>query len=330
MPRLYIETVGCQMNVLDSELVAADLLQSGYELVFSPKGADVILFNTCSVRQHAKDKIYSALGRLKHVKEHRPGAIIGVLGCMAQKDQEKIFKRAPHVDLVVGPGQLRQIPALIERLRAGRGKSGGPSQFSRTTGGLSQFSPGGLSQFSSDENGTVPFTGAILGSPKTTAESPHPRPLSQRERGDLIDPFSSALPLIGPVLEVSLDRKAGSRSDVRESFEKYDPHRTSAVQARAAGRRWCGSRSAATSSARIALCPACAGRNRAVRPGRSKRKSAGWPTTAASKSRSSARRSTATATLPAAARCALPICSPGSTKSTASGGCGSSRTIPAT
>ena len=119
--RLYIATVGCQMNVLDSELVAASLLDAGYELVHSPRRADAILFNTCSVRQHAEDKIYSALGRLKHVKAERPQTIIGVLGCMAQKDREKIFKRAPHVDLVVGPGQLGQLPLLLERVAAGKG-----------------------------------------------------------------------------------------------------------------------------------------------------------------------------------------------------------------
>ena len=66
--RLYIETVGCQMNVLDSELVVAALRKSGYELTKSPANADTILFNTCSVRQHAEDKIYRALGRLKHAK----------------------------------------------------------------------------------------------------------------------------------------------------------------------------------------------------------------------------------------------------------------------
>ena len=120
--QLYIETVGCQMNVLDSELVVASLLQAGYCLVDTPRKADVILFNTCSVRQHAEDKIYSALGRLKHLtKEHRPGKIIGVLGCMAQKDQQLIFKRAPHVDLVVGPGQLGRLPALLDEIAAGGG-----------------------------------------------------------------------------------------------------------------------------------------------------------------------------------------------------------------
>ena len=81
--------------------------------------ADVVLLNTCSVRQHAEDKIYSALGRLKEIKERRPKLIVGVLGCMAQKDQQEIFRRAPHVDLVVGPGQLGQLPALLDQVAAG-------------------------------------------------------------------------------------------------------------------------------------------------------------------------------------------------------------------
>lgn len=111
--KLYIETVGCQMNMLDSELVVASLRKEGYELVHQPAEADTILFNTCSVRQHAEDKIYSALGRLKNAKQAHPGRIIGVLGCMAQKDQQLIFQRAPYVDLVVGPGQLHQLPTLL-------------------------------------------------------------------------------------------------------------------------------------------------------------------------------------------------------------------------
>jgi len=119
--RFYIETVGCQMNELDSELVVAALQEAGYEQVFQRQQADIILFNTCSVRQHAEDKIYSALGRLKHLKEQKPGKVIGVLGCMAQKDQELILKRAPHVDLVVGPGQVARLPELLESLAQGKG-----------------------------------------------------------------------------------------------------------------------------------------------------------------------------------------------------------------
>src|SRR3954453_10316812 len=120
--KLYIETVGCQMNELDSELVVASLRKDGYELTASPHDADTILFNTCSVRQHAEDKIYSALGRLKNAKREHPGKVIGVLGCMAQKDQGLIFKRAPYVDLIVGPGQLHQVPGLVREIQAGGGQ----------------------------------------------------------------------------------------------------------------------------------------------------------------------------------------------------------------
>ena len=119
--KLYIETVGCQMNVLDSELVVASLRKHDYELTNNSDDADTILFNTCSVRQHAEDKIYSALGRLKNAKKSQPHKIIGVLGCMAQKDQRLIFQRAPYVDLIVGPGQLHQIPELIQGIEAGSG-----------------------------------------------------------------------------------------------------------------------------------------------------------------------------------------------------------------
>src|SRR4029079_15815005 len=112
--KLYLETVGCQMNVLDSELVVGSLRLQGYVLTETTVDAAVVLFNTCSVRQHAEDKIYSALGRLRPFKVKHESAIIGVLGCMAQKDQELIKKRAPHVDIICGTGQLGQLPALIK------------------------------------------------------------------------------------------------------------------------------------------------------------------------------------------------------------------------
>ena len=117
MKKLYIETVGCQMNLLDSELVVASLRKEGYELCADTDQADTILFNTCSVRQHAEDKIYSALGRLKNAKQEKPDRVIGVMGCMAQKDQKLIFQRAPYVDIVVGPGQLHQVPQLVREAR---------------------------------------------------------------------------------------------------------------------------------------------------------------------------------------------------------------------
>ncbi|MFO0870214.1 MAG: tRNA (N6-isopentenyl adenosine(37)-C2)-methylthiotransferase MiaB [Pirellulales bacterium] len=121
MKRLYIETVGCQMNVLDSEMVVASLRREGYELTADLERADTILFNTCSVREQAENKTYSALGRLRAFKKRHPEKIVGVLGCMAQKDQKLIFERAPFVDLVVGPGQLQRIPELLRDVAGGSG-----------------------------------------------------------------------------------------------------------------------------------------------------------------------------------------------------------------
>jgi tRNA-2-methylthio-N6-dimethylallyladenosine synthase len=120
--RLYIETVGCQMNVLDSEMVVASLRKRGFDVARDLDSADVILFNTCSVREQAENKTYSALGRLRSFKKQHPEKIIGVMGCMAQKDQQIVFSRAPYVDLVVGPGQLARIPDLIDEVAAGKGQ----------------------------------------------------------------------------------------------------------------------------------------------------------------------------------------------------------------
>ena len=119
--RLWIETVGCQMNVLDSELVVAALRRQGWEMARTTAEADAVFYNTCSVRQHAEDKIYSALGRIRLEKQQRPDLVVGVLGCMAQKDQELVRKRAPWVDLVVGPGQLHRVPGLVDEVLAGGG-----------------------------------------------------------------------------------------------------------------------------------------------------------------------------------------------------------------
>jgi tRNA-2-methylthio-N6-dimethylallyladenosine synthase len=118
--KVYIETVGCQMNVLDSELVIGALRRDGYEITDQTADADLLLFNTCSVREHAEEKTYSALGRVVPLKRAKPDTVVGVLGCMAQKDQELIRKRAPYVDLVVGTGQLSRVPELVAKVKATR------------------------------------------------------------------------------------------------------------------------------------------------------------------------------------------------------------------
>jgi len=120
MPRRFlIRTFGCQMNRHDAEALAGLLERAGLVPTESESEADVILFETCSVRTHAEERVYSLLGRLKPVKRRRPSLLIGVIGCMAEKDREEIFRRAPHVDFAVGPGRLDEVPALIAGLAPG-------------------------------------------------------------------------------------------------------------------------------------------------------------------------------------------------------------------
>src|SRR5437667_3010753 len=117
MPRVYIETYGCQMNVSDSELILGVLRRDGYVAAAEPAEADVVLVNTCAVRDHAEQKVLSRLGELKQVK--RPGGVLGVVGCMAQRLGPRLLERVPQVDLVVGPDGYRGLPELIARARGG-------------------------------------------------------------------------------------------------------------------------------------------------------------------------------------------------------------------
>jgi len=115
--RYFLETFGCQMNILDSQLVEGQLRARGLAPTDDYSSADLILFNTCSVRQHAEDKVLSRLGQLKGLKRRRPETIVGVIGCMAEREKEGLFVKAPHVDLLCGPGELNKLSALIDEVR---------------------------------------------------------------------------------------------------------------------------------------------------------------------------------------------------------------------
>jgi len=117
--KVYLETMGCQMNRLDSELVAGALRSAGHEMVAEPALADVVLYNTCSVRSHAEQKVHSRLGVDAGRKASGRRLIVGVLGCMAQRLGEALRKRHPHVDILCSPDRLHELPGLIAR--AGRG-----------------------------------------------------------------------------------------------------------------------------------------------------------------------------------------------------------------
>ncbi len=116
-PTVYIETYGCQMNVSDSELILGKLAESGYESVSEPDAADVILINTCAIREHAEQRVMGRLGEMK--SRMKRDAVLGVTGCMAQRLGAQLLDLAKHVSLVIGPDGYRDLPALIESARGG-------------------------------------------------------------------------------------------------------------------------------------------------------------------------------------------------------------------
>ena len=116
-PTVYIETYGCQMNVSDSELMLGKMVASGYDETDAPDNADVILVNTCAIRDHAEQRVIGRLGEMK--SRMKKDAIVGVTGCMAQRLGPQILKRAKHVSLVIGPDGYRSLPLLVENARRG-------------------------------------------------------------------------------------------------------------------------------------------------------------------------------------------------------------------
>jgi tRNA-2-methylthio-N6-dimethylallyladenosine synthase len=117
MKTFYLETFGCQMNVHDSEKVIGTLLAQGYEQVETPEAADLVLYNTCSIRDKAEQKVYARLQQFK--RGAGKGKVFGVLGCVAQQEGESIFRRAPHVSLVCGSASYARLPGMLVQLEAG-------------------------------------------------------------------------------------------------------------------------------------------------------------------------------------------------------------------
>lgn len=118
--KVFIRTLGCQMNVRDSEVISGLLTKEGHQLVNDEASADIIIYNTCSVRQHAEDKVWSELGRFRRQKTEDRGQIIGLVGCMAQNYKDGVFRRAPQIDFVVGPSDISKIPQIIEKIKNAR------------------------------------------------------------------------------------------------------------------------------------------------------------------------------------------------------------------
>ncbi len=118
--RAYVETYGCQMNISDGELMEGVLAEQGYEIDSTPEDADVILVNTCAIREHAEKRVLGRVGQLYGLKRERPDLVIGVTGCMAQRMGDVLLEQAPFVDLVMGPDGYRSLPERLEALEEGR------------------------------------------------------------------------------------------------------------------------------------------------------------------------------------------------------------------
>ena len=120
MKRVYVETYGCQMNISDGELMEGVLEDHGYEIAADPEDADVILVNTCAIREHAERRVLGRVGQLSGLKRERPDLVIGVTGCMAQRMGETLAEQAPYVDLVMGPDGYRSLPERLAAIEEGR------------------------------------------------------------------------------------------------------------------------------------------------------------------------------------------------------------------
>jgi tRNA-2-methylthio-N6-dimethylallyladenosine synthase len=111
---VYIETYGCQMNLADTEIVLGILKKQGYDVTDNPENADVVLLNTCSIRDNAEQRIYGRIGNLKTLKQNNPDLVLGILGCMAERLRKDLVEDKKVVDLVVGPDEYRRLPEYID------------------------------------------------------------------------------------------------------------------------------------------------------------------------------------------------------------------------
>lgn len=171
----WVETYGCQMNVADGELMQGVLAAGGFELAASPEEADVILVNTCAIREHAEQRVLGRVGELNRIKRERPDVVIGVTGCMAQRLGRTLLERAPYVDLVMGPDGYRGLPEVLARLRPaasvhGKGAAGADGA-ARSRGEFEARTP------ALPRRRTLPVLGVAAGARDEVATEASRRPL---------------------------------------------------------------------------------------------------------------------------------------------------------
>jgi tRNA-2-methylthio-N6-dimethylallyladenosine synthase len=153
--KLYIETYGCQMNVNDSEVVVSIMRNNGIAFTSAPDEADIILINTCSIRENAEQRIWGRLNTFKQIKKDKPGLLVGVIGCMAERLKERLLEKEKLVDLVIGPDSYRELPSLVKE--AGTGQKAINVLLSR------EETYADISPVRSDKNGVSAFVSIMRG-----------------------------------------------------------------------------------------------------------------------------------------------------------------------
>jgi tRNA-2-methylthio-N6-dimethylallyladenosine synthase len=218
--KAYVETYGCQMNISDGELMSGVLASRGYELVPVPEEADVVLVNTCAVREHAEQRVMGRVAQLGGLKEKNPGLVIGVTGCMAQRMGTDLLRKAPHVDLVMGPDGYRSLPDALGSVFRGRNGSR-PLEVGRDVA-----SAGG-------DGRSVPVPGGA--EPSASERSGAPAP-------------GVAVPGAIPLVRLEAPRRKGRPGvavldlDPHENYEGLELRRTSLVSAWVSVQRGCDHR----------------------------------------------------------------------------------------
>ncbi|HUF49975.1 MAG TPA: MiaB/RimO family radical SAM methylthiotransferase [Longimicrobiales bacterium] len=214
--KAYVETYGCQMNVSDGELMQGILAAAGYDITAAPEDADVVLVNTCAIRDHAEQRVIGRVGELFRLKAARPELVIGVTGCMAQRLGERLLERAGYVDLVMGPDGYRQLPEVLASLR--------PAHGAAATGAAGAHGPGPAARDRTADAGRLPVAGRTGAAPSA--------------------PRRAALPVIAAPATASgtAGRKAVLEFRAEENYEGLEVRRTSKVTAWVPVQRGCNHR----------------------------------------------------------------------------------------
>jgi len=198
MKKVFVKTYGCQMNAYDSVKMTDLLAPLGYSTTDAPDGADMVILNTCHIREKAAEKVYSELGKLKQLKRDKEGMLIAVAGCVAQAEGEEIVRRAPVVDMVVGPQSYHRLPEMIARAARSQGKAietdfPALEKFDR----LAEPQTSGVSSFLTVQEGCDKFCTFCVVPYTRGAEHSRPAQAILAEAAQLVDKGARELVLLG-------------------------------------------------------------------------------------------------------------------------------------